>query len=111
METLQEWEFINKNIKVQTSGKYNEWLIGLSRNLTTGNWTWINDTPLTIDKWQKNKPGKNEIYALIAGEFPPGSYGSFNNIKGNIQRGWICEEETGVNNLLGFENTIICPLI
>ena len=111
METLQEWEFINETIKDLTSGQYNEWHIGLSRNLTTGNWTWINGRPLTIDKWQKHKPGKNESYALIAREFPLGSYGSFNSIKDNIQRGWICEEETGVNNLLGYENTIICPLI
>ena len=111
MENWQEWEFINKTIKDLTSCQYNEWHIGLFINRTTGKWTWINGRPLTIDKWQKNRPGKIDFYALIAREFPPGSYGSFNSIKGNIQRGCICEEETGVNNLLGYENTIICPLI
>ena len=50
METLQEWEFINKTIKDLTSGQFNEWHIGLFKNLTTGNWTWINGKRLTIDK-------------------------------------------------------------
>ena len=110
METSQEWEFINKTIKDLTSCQYNEWHIGLFKNRTTGNWTWINGRPLTMDKWQKNKPAKNDFFALIAREFPPGSYGSFNSINGNAQRGWICEEETGVNDLQGNEYTIICPL-
>ena len=110
METLQEWEFINKTIKDLTSGQFNEWHIGLFKNVTTGNWTWINGRPLTIDKWQKNNPGRDDFYALIAREFPRGSYGSFYSIMGNVQRGRICEEETGMNNLLGYEYTIICPL-
>ena len=102
MERLQEWEFINRTIKGLTSGQYDEWFIGLFKNLTTGNWTWINGRPLTIDKWQENRPGKDDFYALIAREFPAGSYGSFNSIKGNLKRGWICEKETGMN-MLGYE--------
>ena len=110
METLQEWEFINKTIKDLTSGHFNEWHIGLFKNLTTGNWTWINGKRLTIDKWRKYKPQENDFCALIAREFPPGSYGSFNSIKSNAQeRGWVCEEETGMNNLLGYEYIIIYP--
>ena len=97
METLQEWEFINKTIKNLTAVEYNEWHIGLSKNLTTGNWTWINGRPLTINKWQPHKPEKNNFYALIARAFPPGFYGLFNSIKGNVPRGWICEEQTGMN--------------
>ena len=65
METSQEWEFINKTIKDLKSGQYNEWHIGLLKNVTTGNWTWINGRPLTIDKWQKHKPLKSDYYALI----------------------------------------------
>ena len=109
METLQEWEFINKTIKDLTSVRFNEWHIGLFKNRTTGNWTWINGKRLTIDKWQKNNPEKDDFYALIAREFPTGSYGLISSIKGSVQRGWICEEETGINNLLGYEYTIICP--
>ena len=108
METLQEWEFINKTIKDLTSGQRDEWHIGLLKNLTTGNWTWINDKRLTIDKWIKDNPEKDDFYALIAREFPPGSYGLFSSIKGNVQRRWICEEETGTNNLLGYEYATIC---
>ena len=109
METLQEWEFITKTIKGQTSGEYNEWHIGLLKNSTTGNWTWINGRPLTIDKWRDYKPLKNDLFALIAREFPPGSYGSFNSIKGGVRRGWICEEKTGVI-MLGYRYNINCPL-
>ena len=74
-----------------------EWHIGLYRKLTTGKWTWINGKPLTIDKWQENKPGDTDSYALIAKEMPDGKKGSFNSIRGNVYRGWICEEETGIN--------------
>ena len=98
METEREWRFINKAIRNRTSGHYNEWHIGLFKNLTTGNWTWINGRRLDIDKWQAHEPRKNDFYALIAREFPPGSYGLFNGIKGNLLRGWICEEETGENS-------------
>ena len=98
LETLREWEFINKTMKGRTGIKYPEWHIGLFKNLTTGKWTWINGKPLTIDKWQKDKPD-DESYALIAKEWPPGNYGTFNSIRGDIQKGWICEEETGLSTL------------
>ena len=97
METIKEWEFIYENIKNRTAKPYSEWHIGLFKNQATGNWTWINDKPLTFDKWQVGKPLKGDRYVLIAKEFPPGFYGSFNSIKGNTQRGWICEEQTGTN--------------
>ena len=101
METEREWEFINEEIKKQTTAdaKTNEWHIGLFLNSTTKNWTWINGKPLTIKKWQPYKPDKdkNSIYALIAKEWPTGYYGSFNSIKSTIERAWICEEETGLN--------------
>jgi len=85
-------------MKGRTGIKYPEWHIGLFKNLTTGKWTWINGKPLTIDKWQKDKPD-DESYALIAKEWPPGNYGTFNSIRGDIQKGWICEEETGLSTL------------
>ena len=99
MESEQEWEFINKEIQTRKAARFNEWYIGLYRNLTTGKWTWINGKPLTIDKWQINKPLAGDSYTLMAKEFPPGHNGSFNSISGNILRGWICEEETGIKIL------------
>lgn len=97
METEREWEFINDEIKNQTTFD-NEWHIGLFLISTTGNWTWINGKPLTVNKWQPDKPDNDKMnkYALIAKEWPPnkGYYGSFNSIRSDIQRAWICEEET-----------------
>ena len=58
-------------MKDQTADRYNEWHIGLFKNLTTGNWTWVNGKPLTLNKWQPNRPGEDDEYALMAKEFPP----------------------------------------
>ena len=95
METIEEWEFINGSLKDQIGNKYNEWHIGLLRNLATTKWSWINGKPLTFDKWQSGKPDENASYALIAEEYPSGSFGSFNSINEVPHRGWICEEQTG----------------
>ena len=97
IETIREWEFINKSISERMAVPYNEWYIGLFRNVTTGEWTWINGKPLTIDKWQPLEPETVAYFALISKQYPPGYYGLFHSIKGYIQRGWICEEETGIN--------------
>ena len=51
IETHREWEFITTEIQTRKSGKYNEWYIGLYKNLITKKWTWINAKALTIDKW------------------------------------------------------------
>ena len=99
METIEEWEFINSSLKDQIGSKYYEWHIGLLKNLTTGNWSWINGRPLTFDKWQPHKPGQSGLYVLIAKEYPTGSFGSFNSISRNPRRGWICEEQTGIYDL------------
>ena len=99
METEREWEFINKEIQTRNTGKENEWHIGLYRNLTSGKWTWVNGKALTLKKWQKNKPQNSDFYAMISQEFPKGFKGSFNSIRGNVIRGWICENETGINTM------------
>ena len=96
METEREWEFINKEIQIRQSRKNDEWFIGLYRNLTTGNWTWLNRKPLTIDKWQYRRPKNTDFFSLMAKEWPSGMKGSFNSINLNVHRGWICEEETGI---------------
>ena len=100
METIEEWEFINASFKDQIGNKDNEWHIGLLKNPTTDSWSWINGKPLTFDKWQKGKPEEHTSYVLIAKEFPPGFFGSFNSIHRNVHRGWICEEQTGIYDLI-----------
>lgn len=99
IETEREWEFITMEIQTRKSGKYNEWYIGLYKSLITGNWTWINGKPLTIDKWQENTPNDSDSYTLMAKEWPTGFKGSFKSIIGNTYRGWICEEVTGTNTV------------
>ena len=100
METIEEWEFINSSLKDQIGNAFNEWHIGLLKNQTTGNWSWINGKPLTFDKWQVGKPEQGYLYVLIAKEYPTGSFGSFNSINKDPHRGWICEEETGIYDLI-----------
>ena len=51
---------------------------------------------VTIKKWRDSEPNRNSHYALIAKEWPTGSYGKFDSIRNDIKRAWICEEETGV---------------
>ena len=96
METEQEWDFITKKIQTRKSGKENEWHIGLNRNLATRKWTWINGKTVTIDKWQKDQPQDGNFYTLMARESSDGVKGSFSSIKGNINRGWICEKQAGM---------------
>ena len=97
METEQEWEFIKNAIQNREGSRYGEWFIGLEMNLTIGNWTWINGKPLTIDKWQRSNPDPADFYGLIHKEYPTGYKGSFSTIRDNIERGWICEKESGTD--------------
>ena len=98
METEREWQFIT-----------NEWHIGLFWNKTVSNWTWVNGKPLTITKWRDSEPSVNSLYALIAKEWPRGSYGKFDGIRGDIKRAWICEDETGViiNYIFHFQSLVV----
>ena len=99
METEREWQFIKNELMNRTTTKGNykdEWHIGLFWSLTVINWTWVNGKPLTIKKWRDSEPSRNSHYALIAKEWPTGSYGKFDGIRNDIKRAWICEEETGV---------------
>ena len=91
METEREWQFITDEIgKLNT--KDNEWHIGLFN--VSGNWTWINGKPLTLNKWIEREPDSDGLYGLIHKNFPPGSHGTFSSNKGVI-RDYICEQETG----------------
>ena len=100
MESEQEWQFIKNEIQNQkTDSQYKEWFIGLEKNSTTQRWTWINGKSLTINKWYKdvNNPDPTDSYGLIHREYPPGFKGSLSTFKSNLIRGWICEEETGID--------------
>ena len=99
MESEQEWQFITNEIQNKTGNPDDEWFIGLEKNSTTNRWTWINGKSLTIDKWSKkgNNPEPADSYGMIHKEYPKGSKGSFSTFKGDVRRGWICEEETGID--------------
>ena len=92
METEREWQFITDEIR-KLNTKYNEWHIGLFN--ASGNWTWINGKPLTLNKWLEREPDPQDIYVIIHKEFPSGSYGKFIGDRGFITRDYICEQETG----------------
>ena len=99
IETEQEWQFITNEIQNKTGNRYNEWYMGLQKNSKTQEWTWINGKSVTIDKWYKegNNPDPDDSYGIIHKEYPNGFKGSFSTISHNLQRGWICEEETGID--------------
>ena len=99
IESEQEWQFITNEIQNKTGHPLNEWFIGLKNNLTSQRWTWINGKSLTIDKWSKvrNNPDPDDSYGMIHKEYPIRSKGSFSTFRADIQRGWICEEETGID--------------
>ena len=97
METEQEWEFIKNAIQNREGSEYGEWFIGLEMNIATRNWTWVNGKSLTIDKWEVSNPDPSDFYGMIHKEFPAGIKRSFSSVKGNVQRGWICEKESGID--------------
>ena len=99
MESEQEWQFITNEIQNKTGNLKNEWHIGLRKKRDTRQWTWINGKSLTIDKWSKvgNNPDPGDSYGMIHKDYPKGFKGSLSTIKGDLQRGWICEEETGID--------------
>nr|XP_058940228.1 uncharacterized protein LOC131768521 isoform X2 [Pocillopora verrucosa] len=113
METEQEWEFIKNAIQNRVGSKYGEWFIGLVKDMTTKNWTWINGKPLTIDKWEGSNPDPADHYGIIHEELPSGIKGSFSTVKENVQRGWICEKESdncrGVCFLYPIQRSTIPP--
>ena len=99
IESEQEWQFITNEIQNKTGNPDNEWFIGLEINSTTKRWKWINGKSLTIDKWDKKgkNPDPDDYYGMIHKEYPDGFKGSFSTFKGFVYRGWICEDETGID--------------
>ena len=63
IETEEEWQFINQEIKKRSSWNTTGWHIGLKKNATT--WTWESGAQLNISKWRlKDKKTKGR------GEYP-----------------------------------------
>ena len=99
MESEQEWQFITNEIQNKTGNQYDEWFIGLEKNSTTKRWTWINGKSVTIDKWSNAgiNPDPADSYGMIHKEYPRGFKGSFSTIQCHLERRWICEKETGID--------------
>ncbi|XP_058950007.2 layilin [Pocillopora verrucosa] len=94
METPHEWQVVRDYIQNLTNKFNNDWHIGLRRNTTViGNWTWtwVNGKPLTINHWQPWQPRDGAPYVVMAKNYPPGTRGLFNDIRGDIFAGFICE--------------------
>ena len=90
METEAEWSFINDQIqKLTTSTGRNEWQIGLRQQ---GNkWQWVSGHPLTIDKWQRDRPNNDGTVGVMAKDYPPGSKGLFDDLRTYHHDAFICE--------------------
>ena len=99
METPHEWQVVRDYIQNLTNKFNNDWHIGLRRNTTViGNWTWtwVNVKPLSINHWQPWQPRDGAPYVVMAKNYPPGTRGLFNDIRGDIFAGFICEIPSGV---------------
>ena len=94
METVEEWQFINREIQKHTLQGSNDWHIGLRKR---GNkWEWVSGEPLTItDKWQDNEPSGDGNHAVMSKDYPPGSQGLFSDQRGGINTPYICEFKKG----------------
>lgn len=92
METPYEWQVVRDYIQNLTNRFNDDWHIGLRMNTTmVGNWTWVSGKPLTIKHLQPWQPRDGAPYVVMAKNYPPGTRGLFNDIRGDIFAGYICE--------------------
>ena len=75
--------------KLTLPGPRNEWHIGLRQQ--GSNWQWANGHPLTIAKWQRDRPNDDGTVGVISKDYPPGSKGLFDDVRINLHRAFICE--------------------
>ena len=86
LETEEEWAFVNEQIqKLNTE----EWHIGLQKE---EGWQWVSGKPLTITKWQGGQPSGDGPFVVMAKEYPPNTFGLFNDLPDYVPRGYICEK-------------------
>ena len=92
METEDEWQFVNSEIRNLTLPGASEWHIGLKKE---GDWKWVSGSPLTIEKWQRYEPSGDGNVAVMSKDYPSGSQGLFNDLPGQIPKAFICEIPKG----------------
>ena len=98
IETEEEWQFINNEIKKRGTWKTSAWHIGLKKDSVwpwfrkkDWVWVWSSGKQLNISKWGDSEPDGNDDFAEISKN---GSL--FNGIPWNDRRNaYICERPGG----------------
>ena len=89
IETEEEWQFINHEVKKRVTWFTSAWHIGLEKEGRV--WTWLSGEQLNISKWQVSEPGGNDKRAEISNDG-----GLFNGIpSGDEKNDYICEMPGG----------------
>ena len=84
IETEEEWQFINNEIKNRYTWNTSVWHIGLRKIKSV--WTWESGEQLNISKWRDSEPDDSDKRAEISKN---GSL--FNGIPENHKSAFICE--------------------
>lgn len=56
-----------------------------------GEWTWVNERPLTISKWRENQPRENSNVAFIVKDSHVDDQGISPNLFGVAPKAYLCE--------------------
>lgn len=100
LDTERKWKFIKEEIQNLSNSADNEWFIGLKTGYRNReNWQWITGHQLTNPHWQNEQPSGDGQCAVIAKEYPPGTYGEYNDLSCLASKPFICESE--VNTTTG----------
>ena len=90
IESEEEWQFINHEVKKRVTWITSAWHIGLEKEGRV--WTWLSGEQLNISKWQVSEPGGNDKRAEISNDG-----GLFNGIpSGDEKNDYICEMPGGM---------------
>ena len=111
LETERKWKFVKEEIQNLSNSAHNEWFIGLKTGYRKGeDWQWITGQQLTNPHWQNHEPSGDGQCAVIAKEYPPGTYGKYNDLSCLASKAFICEFEvnttTGNNIVLKWHSQI-----
>lgn len=99
LETDRKWEFINQEIQKLSNPAENEWFIGLQTGYRRRRyWQWITGEPLANPHWQIYEPSGDGQCAVIAKEYPAGTYGKYNDLSCQSSKGFICEVNKTTGN-------------
>lgn len=99
LETERKWKFVKEEIQKLSNPADNEWFIGLKTGYRKRkHWQWITGEPLTNPHWQRYEPSGDGQCAVIAKEYPQGTYGKYNDLSCQSLRGFICEVNATTGN-------------